>query len=94
METMTDTFGLEMVLITMDIYIQFLLYLYMIIWQVVVRYDIVSNAVLYLSLLVELIVVLGQFVYMCYRCDASYNEVIAVDVSCLDGNNAVKMNSV
>ncbi|VVC34310.1 7TM chemoreceptor [Cinara cedri] len=74
-ESMTDTFGPEILLITTNIYIQFLLYSYMIIWQVVVRCEIMLNTMLYISLLFELIVIIGQFIYMCYICDASLNEL-------------------
>lgn len=75
-ETITDTFGPEIILITMNIYIQLLLHIYIIIWQSIVNNEIIFNTILYLSLLVELIIIIGQYIYICYVCDAAFNEVI------------------
>ncbi|VVC34311.1 7TM chemoreceptor [Cinara cedri] len=73
-ETLADSFGTEIVLITLDIYIQFLLYLYTLTWEMVIRSLFTKMPLFYINTIVELFVIIGKLYYLCYRCDASTNE--------------------
>ncbi|XP_025417128.1 putative gustatory receptor 28a isoform X3 [Sipha flava] len=76
METMSNTFGTELVFTIMDIYVQLLLLVYVIIWDTVVRRVFDDNATLfvYISGIIEFVIIVGKFVYLCYRCDSSVKE--------------------
>lgn len=75
MEDVSDTFGPELMFIILDIYVQLLLMLYVLIWDAVVRGVFKDNAYPYLSAGIECSIIIGKFVYLCYRCDASIKEV-------------------
>lgn len=76
METMSDTFGPELIFTIMDIYVQLLLFMYVMIWDTVVRRVFKDNAYPYISGAIESSIIVGKFVYLCYRCDSSVKEVI------------------
>lgn len=76
METMSDTFGAELVFTIMDIYVQLLLLVYVIIWDTVVRRVFKDNAYPYISGIIESGIIIGKFMYLCYRCDSSVKEVM------------------
>jgi len=76
METMSDTFGPELIFTIMDIYVQLLLFMYVMIWDTVVRRVFKDNAYPYISGIIESSIIIGKFVYLCYRCDSSVKEVI------------------
>lgn len=76
MEFMSDTFGPELIFTIMDIYVQLLLFLYVMIWETVVRGVFKSNPYPYISGIIELNIIIGKFIYLCYRCDSSIKEVI------------------
>lgn len=76
MEFMSDTFGPELIFTIMDIYVQLLLFLYVMIWETVVRGVFKSNPYPYISGIIELSIIMGKFIYLCYRCDSSVKEVI------------------
>lgn len=79
METMSDTFGTELVFTIMDIYVQLLLLVYVIIWDTVVRRVFKDNAYPYISGIIESGIIIGKFIYLCYRCDSSVKEVSSMD---------------
>ncbi|KAL5244132.1 hypothetical protein ACI65C_011542 [Semiaphis heraclei] len=74
METMSDTFGPELIFTIMDIYVQLLLFMYVMIWDTVVRRVFKDNAYPYISGIIESSIIIGKFVYLCYRCDSSVKE--------------------
>lgn len=76
MEIMSDTFGPELMFTIMDIYVQLLLFMYAIIWDTVVRRMFKDNVYPYISGIIESSIIIGKFVYLCYRCDSSVKEVI------------------
>jgi len=76
METISDTFGPELIFTIMDIYVQLLLFMYVMIWDTVVRRVFKDNAYPYISGIIESSIIIGKFVYLCYRCDSSVKEVI------------------
>lgn len=78
METMAETFGPEMILITMDIYVQLLLFVYVVIWEIVVLGLLSSSPYVYASGFIELSIIIGKFIYLCHRCDSTVEEVIFV----------------
>ncbi|KAE9532815.1 hypothetical protein AGLY_009896 [Aphis glycines] len=75
METMSDTFGPELIFTIMDIYVQLLLFMYVMIWDTVVRRVFKDNAYPYISGVIESSIIVGKFVYLCYRCDSSVKEL-------------------
>lgn len=76
MTIVSDTFGPELIFTIMDIYVQLLLFLYVMIWAAVVRnvfknkYDPLINGI------IEMCIIIGKFIYLCYRCDSTVKEVI------------------
>ncbi|XP_026807689.1 uncharacterized protein LOC113550186 [Rhopalosiphum maidis] len=74
METMSDTFGPELIFTIMDIYVQLLLFMYVMIWDTVVRRVFKDNAYPYISGIIESSIITGKFVYLCYRCDSTVKE--------------------
>lgn len=76
MEAVSDTFGPELIFTILDIYVQLLLFLYVMIWDTVVRAVFKNNPYPYISGATELSIIIGKFIYLCYRCDSSVKEVI------------------
>lgn len=75
-EMMAETFGPEMIFITMDIYVQMLLYVYVVIWEFGVLGFLGSNPNIYANGLIELTIIIGKLVYLCHRCGSAVEEVI------------------
>ncbi|VVC33859.1 Hypothetical protein CINCED_3A004921 [Cinara cedri] len=74
LETMAETFGAEMIFITMDIYVQLLLYVYVVIWEFVVLGLLSSSPYIYVSGMIELSIIIGKFIYLCHRCASAVEE--------------------
>lgn len=75
MESLSDTFGPEVIFTIMDIYVQLLLFLYVSIWETVVRGMFKDSSYAYMSGIIESSIIIGKFIYLCYRCDSSVKEV-------------------
>lgn len=75
-ETMVETFGLEIVFITIDIYLQMLLFVYMMIWDFGILGFYNKSQSPYISGIIELNMIIGKLIYLCYRCDYTIEEVI------------------
>lgn len=75
MESLSDTFGPEVIFTIVDIYVQLLLFLYVSIWETVVRGVFKDSSYAYLSGIIESSIIIGKFIYLCYRCDSSVKEV-------------------
>ncbi|XP_050422515.1 uncharacterized protein LOC126834551 [Adelges cooleyi] len=72
-EHISNTFGYELFVILLDIYIQLLLCVYMCVWDYIVRS---TNQDVYsvVSLLLHICIVSGNLFYLCYRCNATVKE--------------------
>lgn len=91
METMSDTFGAELIFTIMDIYMQLLLLVYVIIWDTVVRRVFKDNAFPYISGVIESGIIIGKFIYLCYRCDSSVKEVIQMRITVVNTRNIIPL---
>lgn len=75
-ETMAETFGPEIIFVTMDIYVQLLLFVYVMFWEIVVLGLLSRGTYVYISGFIELSIIIGKFIYLCHRCDRTVEEVI------------------
>lgn len=80
-EAVSDTFGPELIFTILDIYVQLLLFLYEMVWDTVIRGAFRDNQYpVYLVGSIELSIIIGKFIYLCYRCDVPIKEVIIIRV--------------
>lgn len=77
-ETLSDCFKLEILLVMVHIYLQLVLFLYLTLWIVFTR-QIFDNAFWpCVSGLLEVSIILCKLVYFCYRCDRLVAQVFSV----------------
>ncbi|XP_050422747.1 uncharacterized protein LOC126834683 [Adelges cooleyi] len=68
-ENLSNTFGPDLMLVMMDTYLQMLLFLYILIWETVIR-GVHTITVTFASTAGQLLFNIAKFLYLCYRCDS------------------------
>lgn len=66
----SQTFGLDIFLVTIDVYLQLVLFLYATIWSIFAQNTFPGSVWPRLSGLLEISIIIFKLVYLCYRCDA------------------------
>lgn len=74
-ENISDCFGLDLLLCTLDNFIQLVLFLYMLLWNLLVEKVLQGSWPPWVIGICEVITIVSKTVYLCYRCSAVTKEV-------------------
>lgn len=66
----SQTFGLDIFLVTIDVYLELVLFLYATIWSIFAQNTFPGSIWPKLSGLLEISIIIFKLVYLCYRCDS------------------------
>lgn len=74
MDEISSQFGFSLLLVTIDCFMNFVLFLYLTIWNIFVEGIFKDSLAPYSTALVEIVTIVLKIVFLCYRCDrATYH---------------------
>lgn len=74
-ESISECFSIDLLLVMIDIYVQMVLFLYVTLWSMFAQKIFSGYIWSYAAGILEVIIITLKLVYLCYRCDRAVSEV-------------------